>query len=435
MTIEKRCFTNIGVGVLGILLCAGAGYPQNWLQKTKQAVQSVRRAKQGQMSIHALTPTFSGQIAPAPLPLSGASGPVGQATFQSTELTQYLQTELARADRLNRLQEGIVYQGEKGPFLRSTFLALSKDFFGYSGTIFKINYQGQEEIYGVIAAHVIVRNKQSSRFVHKKFLARVYAEGKFITIPAEIVQVGAPDMLDVALVKFRPEDEDLFEPLTISPQEITGLENVRRQGFILGEVTYMPKRYVRSNNELRFSSHVKGKFSDGRPGFCGSAVVNEQNELVGIHTGSHYALFGEDSGFATHAKFLEVLVEAYHNGGNALYPFELAGQTILSLRPDEYISKMILSRADGTMIDCYSFNNKTSYEDIEKDIQHYGARYIELTVRRVNWKHVRKDEVLMDHSDAVVGAHLRTYVYDLQSQKIVSDSKYTVLKKHFFPRV
>ena len=417
--MKKHFLKNISIGVLIFLLSAGAAESQGWLKKTEQAARAVRRAKQGMRISREAT------VIP--------TGPAPRFERMEEMLERALLAEEQKkiADRLARLQAGEVYRGRKGVFLRSTFQALADDLYRYSGTVFKINYEGQEEIYGVIAAHVIVRNKQSPRFVHKKFSARVYTNGKFITIPAEIVQVGTPGMLDIALVKFRPEDEDLFEPLPISPQEIADGNKVRRQGFAVGKVMYMPERPLLYKNDLFFCTRIPnmGKLC----GTCGGAVVNEKNELVGIQIGVQTSILSDGIGYAAHAKFLEVLVAAYHNGGEALYPFELAGQTILSLRPDEYVSEIVLRTSDAKKIYRYDIDNKTEYTEIEKDIQHYGARYIELTVRRVNWKHVRKDEVLMDHSDAVVGAHLRTYVYDLQSQKIVSDSKYTVLKKHFFP--
>ena len=429
----SRCF-NIVAGEIGLLVIgATVTFAQNPLEKVGEGV--LRSAQIGGEATLKAVQSMQRNVGPVTSALTEGSSvvdpgivlPDATAALPASYRVD-LQRSLILADREARLNAGEIFRGRKGVILHSTFLALSDDLFGYSGTVFKTTYQGKEEVYGVIAAHVINRNKLEIRFVHKTFNARVYAEGKMITIPAEIVQVGAPGMLDVALVKFRAEDEDLFKPLPLSMQEVSDGDKVRRQGFVRGKVVYMPGRPLCENSEMMFASKVTGS-QHGRPGFCGGAVINEQNELVGIHVGSQASFVTNDIGLAVHAKFLQVLVEAYHNGGEAFYPFKLGGQTILSMRPDEYISDVVLRDAEKKRITTYRSVDKTTYQDIEKELTTSSVRYIEFTVRRVNWKAVHHEEILEDHKHTLIHKNLVTYVYDLQEQKIISQSKYTKVKE------
>lgn len=424
--------------VFTVLLVNNA-WAQNAVSKTVQEVEKALEAPHALSAVatHITPPVAVATQIAQPVQYEATAFPASVAPrFERMEelLERVMRAEQVKklGDRALRLQEGKVYHAEQGAFLHSTFLAVSDDLYGYSGTVFKINYQGKEEIYGVIAAHVINRSKVDTRFVHKTFMAQVYTQGKMITIPAEIVQVGAPNMLDIALVKFRPEDEDLFEPLPLNTQEIMPGVPLRRQGFVGGKVVYMPERPLRDKNEILFSSQVIDGPEKSRSGFCGAAVVNQQNELVGIHVGSKGNARTEDTGFAVYAKFLQVLVEAYHHGGEVFYPFKLSGQTIVSLRPDEYISEVVLRNDERKIIYRYFMGYKEAYEIIERDIVRYSARYVEFTVRRVNWKNSHHAQILEDHENALVHKYLRTYVYDLQEQKIISQSKYTKLKDMLF---
>ena len=105
---------------------------------------------------------------------------------------------------------------EKTPWVKGIFRAYPKDQLtthAYSGFVFKT----EGEIFGVVASHAISPDYTESE-LGPFFTARFLIDGQMVDIPAEIVQVSAPSMLDVALVKFRPEDEKLFYPFTLAAE-------------------------------------------------------------------------------------------------------------------------------------------------------------------------------------------------------------------------
>lgn len=320
----------------------------------------------------------------------------------------------------------------RGPFVRSTFIVRAPAGNTLSGTVFKIQYQGQEEIYGVIASHAIATKRTDVCDVNQTFRAEVYTEAGVALIPAQVVQVGAYGMLDISLVKFLAEDEALFEPLEISPETPALSENIRTQGFVRGRAYYQGKRHVASLSALTLRSFMPDQQTN-RLGLCGGAWINEKGQLVGIHTGSSMG-WNQDVGYATRAEFLAVLVEAYHNGGNAFYPLKLNGHEIIRLRPDEYISDVTLLDGDGAQISRYVFSHKFSFEDMEDALARFSPRYIELTVRRVRWQGRSGHQFIKEHPQRWLEPGLMTYRYDFEEAKVVSQSKYKVLKDHLLPK-
>jgi len=361
---------------------------------------------------------------------SGLSRPVGSVGAQPLVPSDIYREKLERSvanlkeENLRLKQMLSSVETNFSPLLRSTFQARQTgvdrtNFF--SGTVFKTVYNGEKEIYGVVAAHSIA-DSPSELALHRHFTADVYANGKFVSVEAEVVQVGAPSLLDVALVKFRPEDEVLFRPLEISEVPVRFGALLESQGFAGNSSVNIPGRYTLDVTPVSLRTTMPFA-RDERPGLCGSAVVDADNRLVGIHTGSSYGRFSEqdDVGFATNAKFLNTLVEAYHNGGEAVFPFSLNGQKIVDLNVDEYISYVTLQDASGKNVWQKGFDSKFSYSKVKEALEIYAPRYIQLTVRRAHWDETHPD-VLVE----VRASHDRnrtTYTYDFEEQKITSVSK------------
>ncbi|MBR4592293.1 MAG: hypothetical protein IKO35_03710 [Elusimicrobiaceae bacterium] len=303
---------------------------------------------------------------------------------------------------------------QENPLLRAVFQARmiggKEADLNFTGTVFKTTYNGQE-VFGVIASHAIADELTYKMGLHKVFLADVYVDGKFVTIPAEIVQLGAVEMLDVSLVKFRPEDEKLFLPFSISTTQAQEEDIIQTFGFSRKNVVYYPKRRVSKVATLTVRAPIlgAGRF---RSGLCGSAVLNEKNELVGVHCGSSLSING-DVGYAVRADFLNQMVAAYHQNPQAVIPFEINGQKIMDLPVNSYIARINLLDENKQLWARREFVEKFSYSWVEDNINQFPIRYMEIDVGQVEWSEKESVE-FMREADSYV-----RYTYDLQTQEII----------------
>lgn len=160
--------------------------------------------------------------------------------------------------------------------------------------------------------------------------------------------------------------------------------------------------------------------AEKRPGLCGSAVLNDKGELVGIHTGSihHTEDPGKDVAYATHAHYLYKLVEAYHNGGVAKVPFYFDDKPIFDMDIDEYLTAGSLLDENQKAIKNLTFESKFSYSKIKNAIADKPeGRYLQLTTRRAQWD---KDGLALIEGRTSSDHSIKTtYVYDLKEQKLI----------------
>ncbi len=342
--------------------------------------------------------------------------------FSSDKVRQSLEQRIASLQEQNQaLQAQINVLKKSGRLDGATFRASENDdpFSNvFSGTVFKTKYNGQDEIFGVVAAHTIAPDiSHSSDALHKNFVVVMHINGERKRFPVEIVQVSAPSMLDMALVKFRPQDEAFLTPLTVQPNVRKG-EPLYSHGFASGTETDIP-REVLAESYLSFRTTIPVP-RDKRPGFCGSPVLNSRHELVGIHTGSVYEKAGEscDIGFAMSAKFLNVLVEAYHNNGQAQFPLVVEGRTLANMNVDEYVSVVTLYDENMRQLWQQGFDYKFSQSKVAQAIRGLPqARYVLTTTRRAYWEDDGK--ILMENRSRSDKTKKR-YKYDLWENKIVS---------------
>lgn len=384
----------------------------------KGASSAVRKAPK--VKLPSVRPTVpSRSVGTVVYPAAGA--PSVQGISPQVEI-QRLEQSLQNLRKENfQLKTALHNIGSRPSLARATFQAAEttdRPTNPFSGTAFKTVYNGQEEVFGVVAAHAIARST-TDRALRRHFTMSVFDGEKMVELPAEVVQLSSPSMLDVALVKFPAEAEGFFHPLTISQAPLSLGDMLSSQGFAGNKDVNVPARRI--TRVKNFSIHTSLPVARGeRPGLCGSAVVNDKEELVGIHTGSSYDRYDErfDTGYATGASFLNTLVEAYHNGGEATFPLILNKREILSLNVDEYISNISFQNADGKQQWQQGFEGKFSFSKVEEMLEIYSPRYITITVRRATWN-PSNPEVMLENR-ASHDLTKTTYKYDWKTREIVS---------------
>ncbi len=362
---------------------------------------------------------------PVPLatPPAAASSQVTAAPSPEALRIQRLERSVQNLQKENQ-QLKTVLSRVQSPLLRATFQAVETTDLPtnpFSGTVFKTVYNGEEEVFGVVAAHAIASSARD-KALKRHFTVGVFDGEKMVELPAEIVQVSSPSMLDIALVKFSPETEALFHPLRISEVPVKFGDVLSSHGFAKHKDVNIADRQIMAVTPLSVRTTLPFARED-RPGLCGSAVVNENSELVGIHTGSAYDRMDArfDIGYATNASFLNTLVEAYHNGGEATFPLMLNKQKVIDLNVDEYISYVSFQDETGKQLWQQGFENKFSYSKVQEMLEIYNPRYITVTVRRAGWSET-DPEVLVENRTSR-DLTKTTYKYDFEAQEIISVSK------------
>lgn len=289
----------------------------------------------------------------------------------------------------------------------------------FSGTVVSIPYNGKNEIYGVIATHAIAVSSNEKDALHKTFTAIVYKNGLPHEATVEVVAYSPKSMLDMALVKFPKDIESLLAPYSISEATPYLDNNLLSKGFTHSSAAAIPERKVVGVTPISIRTTISMP-AEKRPGLCGSAVLNDKGELVGIHTGSihHTEDPGKDVAYATHAHYLYKLVEAYHNGGVAKVPFYFDDKPIFDMDIDEYLTAGSLLDENQKAIKNLTFESKFSYSKIKNAIADKpGGRYLQLTTRRAQWD---KDGLALIEGRTSSDHSIKTtYVYDLKEQKLI----------------
>lgn len=337
---------------------------------------------------------------------------------------------LEKAASLKRIQELQMYNAEeiralqiKYPALESTFQAMpvfSPSTNHFSGTIFETTYEGQKEIYGVVAAHSTnLHSWDVGTGLEKEFTVVLFPNGQPLPIKAEIVQLSSRRFLDLALVKFPEEYVSLLKPLTLAKGEVQVAETLQSHGYASLSPANIEGRTVSEIFPTSYRTTIP--FSrDARPGLCGSAVVNANHELVGIHVGSTQsgADAAADKAFVVPSKMLNSLVEAYHNGGVGTFEFVLGDRKIADLNVDEYIHSMelVTDLATNRPVWRHNIEHKFSYSQVYNALaNHPEAGFLRFTTRRTSWDETGK--ILLEDSH---GETKTSYLYDLQKNELIS---------------
>lgn len=285
----------------------------------------------------------------------------------------------------------------------------------FSGTVFSVNYKGKKEIYGAVATHIVPTEENDPLGVGRQFTAIVYHNGRPVQIPAQIVASSPVSMLDISLVKFPAEAEAILKPFSIG--EANEKETLRTIGFVSGRFNYIPNRKVIQN--LPFSIRTTMPLPrDKRSGLCGSPLLNENNELVAIHTGSTFNP-SNDYSFATPAHYLRDLVDAYHNKGISKIAFYVDDGISIRLNSDEYVTSVMLLDDFGHALAEEDVAFRFSHSKVSTMLRQYPqAGFLKLTTKAVKWS--EDGSALLVKRSWLDETPSKAYFYDLKDDKLLS---------------
>lgn len=288
----------------------------------------------------------------------------------------------------------------------------------FSGVVFYTYYQGKKEIYGAMVAHAVPSARAGIPGIARRFEATFFLPGgESQKIPAEIVAFSPVNMLDLALIKFPAQAEPFLNPYPLGQ-----LEN-EKEVFSLGynDKGLLPvyNRQVLENLPYSIRTSMPVAESTVRQGLCGSAVLNSRQQLIGIHTGSSVTVNAATRqpvcSFATPARFLNLLVQAYHNGGKAQVPFYIDNKRFIKLNIDEYIVSYTLLDSIGVPLLTKEVDFHLSRASLKNQLQFFPqTKYLLITTHKLSWdKNGRSLPISLFYDDAPK----TTYLYHLKSGK------------------
>ena len=242
-----------------------------------------------------------------------------------------------------------------------------------TGFFIETDWKGKKQIVGVTAAHVAEWLMDPRRAIIR------LPNGKEKHFPLNIIAKGSSGMADVALFEVPENIVPLVRPLALASEEPEFNSLVRSYGYFAKDFRIVRNRVVQENTPNRLVTSMEfGSWN--RSGACGGPVLNEQNEVVGVHCGS------SDSRRESYAVPVSVLKEllAYANGKNKPQDLIFQGKKIGSINIDEYILSVQTKVSNRTLnsLTLWHQEKKVDYQRLEDLISLKYAAQIEFVIAK-----------------------------------------------------
>ena len=200
-------------------------------------------------------------------------------------------------------------------------------------------YQGQRYLWAVTAQHV------ADLIGPDIYAHRTFEEGSTLRFPLKTAVKGNAGMADIALLEVPPELAELVRPISLAQQDAQPGDVLRSYGFFADDLRIVHNRRVLAVAPNRAITSFE--FADyDRSGACGGPVLNENNEVVGVHVGSSS---NKKESYVVPVSWLKNLLYAAHHNGIYEQDLVLNGRTIGTINIDEYIYSLNVKRNGATV--------------------------------------------------------------------------------------
>ena len=180
------------------------------------------------------------------------------------------------------------------------------------------------------------------------------------------------------VVVINEDVSDLVLPFTLAKREPKPNEVLRSYGFFEGDFHVVPNRKVLQSTPGRIVTSFEFGNHE-RAGACGGPLINEQNELVGIHCGSSRS---KQESYAVPISFLKDLLEAAHHNGIKERDLVLNGRTIGKINIDEYIYSVSVKKLGITLrtVTPWREESRVDYNHLENLIELPHSGVLEIAI-------------------------------------------------------
>lgn len=247
-------------------------------------------------------------------------------TFKTTQLQRSLlnadkrpdiRLSVARLDHAACLDLPMNKRPHSTAFLFTTYYKEKK---GPWNSLF--SQKGTKVVWAVTAGHTAQ--------LGEKVRLTFYNGKKEIPVDGTLVQQGPALLSDVALIKIDTPLLTELRPLELTT-EIDPQEKLTSWGYASNKL-YQINNLTFEKDNTRFIRTDFPATQKKRSGLCGGPLLNEKGQAVGIHCGST----PEDKAYASSARIIPYLLQAYYEG-NAEIPLIAKGIDFGSINLNERI--------------------------------------------------------------------------------------------------
>ncbi len=245
-------------------------------------------------------------------------------------------------------------------------------------------YQGKKYLWGVTAQHV------ANALAPDMHAYITFPEAMTVRYPVKVVARGNAGMADVALFEVPEGLRPFIRPIRLAPHNPKPNDNLRSYGFFSDDLFIVRNRRVLQVTPSRIiTSFEFGNLN--RSGACGGPLLNEANQVVGIHCGSSRL---EQESYSVPVSFLKDLMAAAHHNGVHTRALRLNGKTIGKINVDEYIDTIRVLRGEQEL-DFRQFWHKEvllDYNHLENAVSLDGATRVEILLIKGGTPHLGDEE-------------------------------------------
>ncbi|MBO5910619.1 MAG: hypothetical protein J6Q05_00255 [Elusimicrobiaceae bacterium] len=232
-----------------------------------------------------------------------------------------------------------------------------------SAFVIEDTYQGKKQLWGITAAHYHFQNPQLTHlYTNRRLHTQIYAQ-------------GGGGINDIAIFPIPSALKDKVVPLKLAAQRAKLGEKVHSISFFDQQIHHETDRTVQEVAPHRILTSLQVPNSFTRLGACGSPILNEQNEVLGVHVSSSCR---HQTGGVVPADHIRSLLEAYHQKTSLQQPIYFNGTQLTTLGINEFIRDIFLFKGH-TMIHNVplSNHNKTvDYDHLEKLLDTTGGTQV-----------------------------------------------------------
>lgn len=266
-------------------------------------------------------------------------------------------------------------------------------YFRVPGTAFMIEetYQGKKQLWGVAATH----------YGYEK---PAIPATRFSYAPLTFSAQGNEGANDVSLFSIPEELTDVFKPLKLAPHAPQVGEELYSLSFFDKQFQYTPNRTVLEVTPQRII--VSGQIDREicREGECGSPLINQKGEVVGMIVGVSYS---KQIGYALPVENIHDILTALHRQGRLYKPVLINGREITKLNINEAITQVTITQQDYTRSTRFVYHNEKDLDlaHLETFMDFSQATEITLVIEKAPFSLEQTDQQ----------RHVRHVVYDLQT--------------------
>lgn len=230
-------------------------------------------------------------------------------------------------------------------------------------------YHGKKYIWGISATH------------YDFDLPVLELDGKTIQ-PVPFTAQGSKRLYDVSLFPLPPKVAKELTPLPLASKPAQPGEELYSGGYFFdGQFHYESDRIVKEAHPHRLITSLRVDAGPYREGYCGSPLVNQQGEVVGMHVGSSEH---EQIGYAVTLDDIRAVLRAQHEENQSADPLFFNGKEIAQLHINEGIISIEAFKGNKLTdrVLFYHDEKRVDYNHLEKAIDTSDADFLIIHIER-----------------------------------------------------